>query len=93
MRSQEIICKITEQTEWVSSLVVVEKPNGKLWVCIDPKDLNRAIHKPHYPMKTLEDALPHLSNAKFFTKLIARSGYWNIKLTDKSSYLTALSKF
>ena len=44
-------------------------------------------------MKTLEDALPHLSNAKFFTKLIARSGYWNIKLTDKSSYLTALSKF
>ena len=91
MESQEIICKVTEPTEWVSSLVVVEKPNGKLRVCLDPKDLNQAIHRPHYPMKTLEDALPHLSNARFFTKLDARSGYWNIKLADKSSYLTTFN--
>ena len=39
MESQEIICKVTEPTEWVSSLVAVEKPNGKLRVCLDPKDL------------------------------------------------------
>ena len=42
-------------------------------------------------MKTLEDALPHLSNAIFFTKVDARSGYWNIKLADKSSYLTTFN--
>ena len=42
-------------------------------------------------MKTLNDALPHLSNASVFTKLDARSGYWKIKLPDKSSYLTTLN--
>ena len=63
MESQEISCKVTEPTEWVSFLVAVEKPNGKLRVCLDPKDLNRAIHRHHYPMKTLEDTLPYLSKA------------------------------
>ena len=42
-------------------------------------------------MKTLKDALPHLSIFFNFTKLIARSGYWNIKLADKSSYLTTFN--
>ena len=75
IESQENICKVTEKTEWVSSLVVVEKPNGKLRVCLYPNDINMAIHRPHYiyPMKTLEHALPHLSNAIFFTKLDTRS--------------------
>lgn len=35
----------------MSSLVVVEKPNVKLRVCLDPKDLNRATLRPHYPKK------------------------------------------
>ena len=42
-------------------------------------------------MKTLEETLPLLTNARFFTKLDARSGYCNIKLTDSSSYLTTFN--
>eukprot|EP00105_Crassostrea_gigas_P044027 XP_019928175.1 PREDICTED: uncharacterized protein K02A2.6-like [Crassostrea gigas] len=91
MESLNIIQKVTQPTQWVSSLVVVEKPNGKLRVCLDPKDLNRAILRPHYPMKTLEDVLPQLSKARFFTKLDARSGYWTIKLSEASSYLTTFN--
>ncbi|XP_062583207.1 uncharacterized protein K02A2.6-like [Saccostrea cucullata] len=91
MESQNIICKVTKPTQWVSSLVVVEKPNSKLRVCLDPKDLNKAILRPHYPMKTLEDVLPQLSKATFFTKLDARSGYWTIKLSEASSYLTTFN--
>ena len=37
-----ILAKVTEATEWISSLVVVKKPS-KMRICIDPKDLNRAI--------------------------------------------------
>lgn len=91
MESLNIIRKVTEPTQWVSSLVVVGKPNGKLRVCLDPKDLNRAILRPHYPMKTLENVLPQLSKARFFTKLDARSGYWTIKLSEASSYLTTFN--
>ena len=51
-----MICKVTEPTEWVNTLIVVEKPQtGKLRVCLDPRDLNKAIQRPHYPLPTLED--------------------------------------
>jgi len=42
-------------------------------------------------MRTLDDILPQLSGAKYFTKLDARSGYWAIKLSRDSSYLTTFN--
>lgn len=92
MEKAEIITKVSEPTRWVNSLVVVEKPkSGKLRICLDPVDLNKAINRPHYPMRTLDDVLPDLTGAKYFTKLDARSGYWNVKLAEESSYLTTFN--
>ena len=76
MVQHDIITPVTEPTEWVNSMVVVEKPSsGKLRICLDPVNLDHAILRPYYPMKTLDDILPKLSGAKYFTKLDARSGY------------------
>ena len=36
---------------WVSSLVAVEKPNGKLRTCLDPRDLNKAIKREHFKLQ------------------------------------------
>ena len=91
MESGGIICKVTEPTQWVNSLVVVENSSGKLRVCLDPRDLNKAVQRPHYPSRTLEDTLPELTGAKVFTKLDVRSGYWTIPLTEESSYLTTFN--
>lgn len=91
MESLEIICKVTEPTEWVNSLVTVQKADGSLRLCLDPKDLNDAILRPHYPSKTIDDILPDLADAKVFSKFDARSGYWSIALTDKSSFLTTFN--
>ena len=60
-------------------------------VSLDPRDLNKASLRPHYPVRTLEDVLPNLTGAKFVTKLDARSGYWNMKLIHKSSVLTTFN--
>ena len=48
----KVIEKITEPTDWVSSMVTVQKPNGSLRICSDPKDLNLAIKRQHFPMAT-----------------------------------------
>ena len=40
---QGIITKQTEPTPWVSSLTYPKKANSKLRICLDPKDLNKAI--------------------------------------------------
>ena len=43
MEELGVIHKVDKPTRWVSSLVVVQKPNGKIRVCLDPRDLNKAI--------------------------------------------------
>ena len=43
LESREIVARVTTPTPWISSMVVVAKPNGTLRICLDPKDLNRAL--------------------------------------------------
>lgn len=55
-----MICKVHKPTDWVSSLVVVEKPNGKLRVCIDPAHLNKALKRLHYQLPVIEEIPPRI---------------------------------
>ena len=87
MEKQGIIAKVSIPTDWISSLVAVQRPN-KLRVCIDPRDLNKAIKRPKYQMPTLDEILPKLSKAKVFTVLDAKDGFFQVKLDEPSSYLT-----
>jgi len=87
MEENDIIVKQTEPTAWVNSMVTVIKPNNKVRICIDPKDLNRAIKRPHYPLKTIEEVIANMPEAKVFSKIDAVNGFWQLKLTDESSKL------
>lgn len=85
-----IIETVTVPTDWVSSMVTVVKPN-KLRVCIDPKDLNRAIKRPHYPIPTLDEMTAKLTDVKIFSVLDAKNGFWQIELDEDSSVLTCFN--
>ena len=88
---QGIIAKVDEPTDWVNSLVCVTKANVTLRLCLDPKDLNHAIKRPHHCTLTLDDVLPKLNRAKYFSIVDARSGYWNIRLDHASSLYTTFN--
>ena len=89
---QGIIAKVVRPMDCVNSCVCVTKPNGKLRLCLDPKDLNKAIKRPHHYTPTLDDVLPKLNGAPFFTIRDARSGTlsWMKKVptTQHSTHLT-----
>ena len=78
---------ISESSEWVNSMVTVEKPNGKLRICLDPFDLNKATKRHQHHLPTTEEILSKLSNGKVFTKLDASCGYWQIPVDAESSKL------
>ena len=42
-------------TPWVSSMATVVKPNGKIRICSDPHDVNKAILREHHPLKTTQE--------------------------------------
>lgn len=68
LKDLNVITPVNEPTDWVSSLVIVKKPSGDLRICIDPKPLNTALKRNHFPLPILEDLLPELGHAKMFTK-------------------------
>ena len=39
---------VIKTTDWVSSIVYSRKSSGQLRICLDPKDLNKAVKRPHY---------------------------------------------
>ena len=91
MEKLQIVAKVEEPTDWVNSIVIVEKPQSKsLCICIDPKSLNSAIKHEHYRTRTIDD-LHKLKGAKIFSKVDARSGYWNVNLSKESSHLTTFN--
>ena len=83
LTKQGIITKVQEPTPWISNIVKIMKP-GKVRVCIDPRDLNKAIKRPKYQMPTVEEILPTLAQAKIFTVLDAKDGFHQVKLDEAS---------
>ena len=67
--------------------MIVTKPQ-KMRICLDPKDLNRAVQRPKFQMPTLEELLPELSKARIFSSFDARDGFYQVSLDDESSKLT-----
>ncbi|CAB4039641.1 Hypothetical predicted protein [Paramuricea clavata] len=84
----EVIQPVDEPTDWVSNMVVATKPSGQLRMCIDPKQLKKALKRERYPIPVIEDVMPDIAKAKVFTKVDARNGYWHVMLNEESSRLT-----
>jgi len=91
LEKDDILAKVTEPTSWVSSMVVVPKKDGSLRLCLDPKDLNRAVQREHYPLPVIEDVAVRFHKARLFTVLDVRQGFWHIVLGQESSYLTTFN--
>ena len=82
-----VLIKRDEPTDWVSSLVVVQKSNGQLRICLDPRDLNRAIKREHFVIPTFADIAPKLHGKCIFSVIDMKDGFWHIRLDDDSSKL------
>ena len=83
----DVIEPVTEPTDWVSQIAVARKPNGKLRMCLDQRDLNKAIKRHHFNLPTAEELFAEMKGTKYFTKSDASSGYWQIKVDEESSKL------
>ena len=87
MEKLGVIERVDRPTPWVSAIVIVKKKSGKLRVCIDPRPLNKAIQRQHFQMPTREEMIAQLAGAKYFSKLDAAQGFWQLELDEPSSHL------
>ena len=84
-----IIRPVSQPTDWLSNILLKEKPNGKLRICIDSSQtINKAIRRPKYTIPTIEEKLPQLRKAKVFTILDVSEAFHTVVMDEESSLLT-----
>nr|XP_021322748.1 uncharacterized protein K02A2.6-like [Danio rerio] len=87
MEKLGVIAKTEKPTDWVSLLHIVEKKNGQLRICLDPRDLHKAIKREHFKLLIREEIMSQFALAKWFSKLDISTGFWQMKLDKASSRL------
>ena len=87
LEKKGIVASVDKPTDWVHNLVITEKRDGRMRVCLDPKPLNKAIKRERYEIPTPSDVQSRLSGMKIFTVIDMKDGYWHVKLSEESSYL------
>ena len=83
-----------ETSEWATTLVVVPKTNGRLWVHVDYKvRINQSVEKKVYPLPTAEDLSAQLAGGKVFSKLNMCQAYQQLPLDNYSKKLLVVNTF
>ena len=80
---------VDETAEWCNSFVLVPRANGKVRLYL--ARLNQPLMRPVHRGPTLNNILPRLSNVKYMLIIDTSSGYHNLKLDEKSLYLTTFA--
>ncbi|GAU31015.1 hypothetical protein TSUD_393000 [Trifolium subterraneum] len=66
--------------EWLANVVMVKKNNGKLKMCVDFTDLNKACPKDPYPLPSIDRLIDGASGCNVVSFMDAYSGYNQIKM-------------
>jgi hypothetical protein len=72
---RKIVATVDKPTDWVSNLVITEKKNGQMRICLDPKPLNKAIKREHYNIPTPGDVQRQLNGKNIYTILDMADGF------------------
>lgn len=88
MESQQIIEPVNYPTDWINNMQIVEKPDGSLRICLDPRPLNECIKREHFAIPRISDLMAQVCGMNVFSVLDLRNGFWQLVLDDESSKLT-----
>ena len=78
-------------TPWISNLVVARCSSGEIRLCVDLREVNKAIFPHKYPLPSQEELMTEFCGSTVFSKLDLRKGYLQVPLHDDSKHLTAFT--
>ncbi|WVZ50518.1 LOW QUALITY PROTEIN: hypothetical protein U9M48_001764 [Paspalum notatum var. saurae] len=74
---------------WASPVLLTEKKDGSLRMCVDYRGLNAVTVKNKYPLPRIEDLFDQLKGACVFSKIDLRSGYHQLRIRPSDIPKTA----
>jgi hypothetical protein len=68
-------------------MVVADKPNGAVRVCLDPRLLNKFIRREEFQIPDFDALASELTEAKVYSTIDLLSGFWQFGLDEESRKL------
>jgi hypothetical protein len=75
-------------TEWVSNLVLVNKKQGTIHVCMEFHDLNKACPKDNFPTPFIDQIVDECAGYEVFSFMDGFSRYNQIQIKPKDQHKT-----
>ena len=73
--------EVSKYPQWVANIVLVPKKDGKVRMCVDYRDLNRASPKDNFPLPHIDTLVDNTAKCSLF--LNEFSGYNQIKMASE----------
>ena len=88
----ERFLEVSKYPQWVANIVPVPKKDGKVRMCVDYQDLNRASPKDNFPLPHIDTLVDNTTKHSLFSFMDGFSGYNQIRMTpkdmEKTTFLT-----
>ena len=88
---------VTSYPQWVANVVPVPKKDGKVHMCVDYRDLNKASLKVDFPLPYIDVLVDNTAQHKFFSFMDGFYGYNQIKMApkdmEKTTFITQWGTF
>lgn len=89
---QKVFIREVHYPNWLANIVVVQKKNGKWWVCIDFTNLNKACLKDSFLFQKIDMLMDATAGHELLSFMDAYSGYNQILMyttnQEKTSFVT-----
>lgn len=80
------------KSAWSSPVVLVNKPDGSIRICIDYRKLNLISLSDGYPVPRISEVFEQIGNAQYLSRFDLTKGYYQVPLSDdtkeKSAFVT-----
>ncbi|KAK5794203.1 hypothetical protein PVK06_035415 [Gossypium arboreum] len=88
---------MVKYSDWVANIVLIPKKDGKVRMCVDYRDLNKASPKDNFPLPHIDTLLDNTAGHSLFSFMDGFSGYNQIKIhpedMEKTTFLTMWGTF
>ena len=86
-----VIEPVTEPTGWVSPVVITNKSDGDIRLCVDMTEPNKASERVRHVIPTIDDIRYQVNEVKIFSKIDLKNGYHQLELDEGSRNITTFS--
>ena len=92
---QGLFCE--SSSPWAAPIVYARRKNGHLRLAMDYQRLNGLAQPQHHPLPLIDDLADQLTDAKFFSTVDLKSGYYQMQMQEedasKTSFVTPVGQY